>query len=525
MESGNNMDKEIKSDVGGQRKSLGIWGELWCKIWGMVGLEEHYLRGHYKKKRNKDKKRIVEIENMAINDASIDGAGDSYPAFNKRIRELVYNPENIDEARRVTENFRKEAESFRKEGDRLVSSIPGNEVNFIKQLQKSAVAEFKNAEQKHYEEIRHLKRNLQVCMKTLNCPSSKLDEPKKGPFVQILEFLGISSGVVMAVVFALFLAGEAAWSFFHFKQAKYFSGTNAIFFAFSLQILPIVAACTGKYFPKLYYSHGNWNRRAAWGLLVVVIATLLAVSIWAKGVRETANNFPVQPTISLSDNLNFFDKELENQGSYDVDPSQDIVHSEQADNFMDGVMADLWFGVFLFFQLCALLISWRRVDIYEEARECRQKLDDAKSNFQRDSLISLNKEKDRFEKMANFANTSPDTIRYLRSIYDDVDKKVLHDANKNVQIYHRAYGEHNKCCPELPEITLENAEEYSVGISDVDRKHFNETMGYLNQEFLPNIKEHAGVLKDILDKIIELLGEFQSTILIRIHACEEEVSR
>ncbi len=532
--------------------------------------EEDKRRIAARKRLEMEEDKRVSIGRKALRDARRDGTDSRFLHFNEGLSKLLYNPENEVEAKRITESLRKEYDDLKNHVE-SAGSIVDNEEDFVAKLQNDTKSEFERAADKYSEKADSLKKEWQDWNKRFKHLLSKLDDPKN-----------ITNKVVFIAVLwiAFYVSIELVMSWGVFSSLKSFSGNEALFISIGLAVAGIAIT--------LFFSlicAWTWFSYHSYLRVVSVLLCFVFLFILYKGSLAVVQyridiNLQVQSTTSGGgseggnpyDALDSFEKGREGgrtdrwdpaRGSNNVDRPDDIdteqensgsgssstlerSHDKETPSTKEkspspeqdtpslgedksfDMLAWLWFVLYGTFQIIAFVLTFIRFDQYKGARKCKKQLDDAREDFEREVLALPNGKYKDLEILANsnrkFEKTVPETIQSHRAKIDRLDAKAISDANKDAEIYHRAYSKdkQSEYCPKLPEITQKNAEEYRVGIPQAEREYFKEKVQYMDQKFLPEIKKYVEALKSLLDKIAALVEDFRRSMLLHIDAWEEE---
>ncbi len=517
-ESGNSMDKE-ESGGGGQRKSIGIR----LREWLLRKSEERKQKIAAAKHMQIEKAKRDKIEDDALRDAVADGEGTQCSVFKQRLSKLLDKPNNKVEASRVTERFREEYDNISdnlNDYEALASSIPGNEESIIDELRNDTVFEFARAVDKYSENTRDLKNLWHSWNKRFPHLLSKLDNPKKNNDDSQLLTPG---SLVWFAMFLITLCFEVLISYFYLSESENISNYIALMISGGIVIGSIAALILGRVCAMWFFAYNRFYISLS---VIGMLVTATGLYVYADYVRQMRANadLPVQSATSR-EGLDIYDPKAFDKGREDANAEDDLVFDEGTPSPDKGkslseVLSGQWIVIILFIQFLTFGITFIRFDKYKKARKCKQKLDEVRSTFERESLALINEKNHHIGDLAYRARkiekTIPAAIQYHQANFDRVDEKALSDANEDVQIYYDAYRKTKReYCPELPNITLE---EYSIGIPKTERNFFNERVQYLEKTVLPDIKKYIDILKSLLDKISALLEEFRRQILVTINA-------
>ncbi len=510
-------------------------------------------------------------------DETLDKPNSQCKLYYESLKELMYKPENRVEAKRVMERFREENDKF-EDYEKKASNIPDNEEAFIDKLRKDTKYACMKAENNYSEYIYKMSKAWRDWNKRFPHLSSNLDDPKKNDSNDDPKKNNFPVGWIW--IFGLLAIGDFVVGWNAFAQSKSISDAEAALIAVGLLIGgATISIIFGLLTRKTWYNVTSWfsfgGRLLASGVIGCLFLGILLMGANFVVQLRLDSSLSIQSAIpGLVPKADVLDADVLKafeQGREDInadhgrDPAQRANITDASDEIfpegqripnnggssppyvnpdegtsshkkdtsspeknkpVDVLFAWAWFVIYVCLQI---LVYYKALfwDVYSKARECRQKLDVARKNFERESLNLINTEYGLLKNLANetreLKKTISATIQYHRADFDRVDEKALSDANADAQIYHHAYSKFKiGTCPELPNIEQKNAEEYRVGIPKGERKFFTERVQYLEDKFIPDIKRYADVLKSLLDKIILLLEEFRIQILMKITAWEKK---
>ena len=172
---------------------------------------------------------------------------------------------------------------------------------------------------------------------------------------------------------------------------------------------------------------------------------------------------------------------------------------------------------------------WSFLDPYKQARDCENDLKDTKEEFERVVYKDLQDAQSKFESIETEIHQMevgiPAGFKHHEIDFTRAHERAIAAINKVFAIYHRQY-----CVmkldpdPEKPTLTLENMEQYNVGIKDADRNHLAEMKGLLSGLIATATDEWVQKLHALLEKINQLIRKFQTVVTAKMQAWKAQAA-
>ena len=150
-------------------------------------------------------------------------------------------------------------------------------------------------------------------------------------------------------------------------------------------------------------------------------------------------------------------------------------------------------------------------------------LENAKEKFEHEVYADLSEAENQCNRIESEINQMkvgiPNKFQKEESDFTRAHKGSITDTNRIFANYHRQYCKAKvDPDPERPVVTLENAEEYGVGITEAERNYLAEMKTLLIGQIATATKEWVQKLHDILDKINQLIRKFQPVVTVKMQA-------
>ena len=170
---------------------------------------------------------------------------------------------------------------------------------------------------------------------------------------------------------------------------------------------------------------------------------------------------------------------------------------------------------------------WSFLNPYQQARKCVKDLEDAKEKFEQDVYADLSEAEKQCNSIEAEINQMevdiPTRFQREEANFTRVHQAAIAATNEIFASYHGEY-----CVkkvdpdPKKPVVTLKNAEEYGVGITEAERVYLAEMNTLLSSQIATATEKWIQKLDDILARINQLIKKFQAVVTAQLQGWETQ---
>ena len=415
----------------------------------------------------------ADIKQYAENDAMVDGTDSLFQAFKARLISLAKIITKHDTADTV-QRFHDWADDTNQKFMDMSGNIPGNSDNYVSRLETKTQHNLTAATAKYATKITQLGQEKSAW------------EKRFGPSLQanLEESLQGNAYWLVGLVLFLLAAESVANSQFFAEGSELglLGGTlTAITVSFGNVLIPLGLA---------FFGHRWFHRYDSYRALGMVMIGLFF--LWTFGF----NHLVAQYRESL------------------------LAAASQDSSTLNYVLLSA-LGVAV--AGISFWKTWSFLDPYKQARKCVNDLENAKEKFEHEVYADLSEAENQCNRIESEINQMkvgiPNKFQKEESDFTRAHKGSITDTNRIFANYHRQYCKAKvDPDPERPVVTLENAEEYGVGITEAERNYLAEMKTLLIGQIATATKEWVQKLHDILDKINQLIRKFQPVVTVKMQA-------
>lgn len=409
------------------------------------------------------------LREYGYHDANVDN--NNHPdtsAFSARLVELANAVNKIVVASTISD-FRKWADDAKNKFQDMATSVPGNDHALLFQVNNldiKTTTNLNNAKDKYANNIIQLSKDKIAWEKRFGAELfAKLGEP-------------VNKNLLLLVGLVVFLlAVESMVNSQFFAQASELGLLGGTLTAITVSLANVLISPLFAFFGhRFFYRHDSY-RYIGTVIIILFFTCALGFNYLVSRSRES--------TLSVDDSSIF--------------------------NFV--LLFALGFAV----AVVSFSKMWFYLDPYKQARKSLDDLENARRNFRETTCADLVAAQEKYEdieaEIKRQNATIPVQFQATEANYNRVHSEAVMRAKATFTNYHNQYAPpHRDPDPDCPEVTLESAGKYGVGITAAEWQFVANMKEILEEQRSVAKQEWIPLLQKILDQIVAIIKKFAAVI-------------